>query len=79
MTVRERLACIAQEEAETIARAYLEGLEALDAEGRPDHAVRLRAAAGFLAEAFGEPPQAIRHETEPNVKVLYETSWFQPS
>jgi hypothetical protein len=78
MTVRERLAKIAQDEAETIARAYLEALEALDADGNPDHAVRLRAAAGFLAEAFGKPSQAIRHETEPNAKIVYETAWYRP-
>jgi len=76
MTVRERLARIAQDEAESIARAYLEALQALDADGNPDHAVRLRAAAGFLAEAFGKPPQAIRHEAEPNVRVVYESAVF---
>ena len=54
--------------------AYLEALDALDDDGNPDHATRLRAATALAAEAFGKPQQAIRHETEPQVKIVYESA-----
>ena len=65
LTVRGRLARIAEEEAHSIAGVFLEAMRAEDEHGRPDHPARVRAATAFLAEGFGRPVQAMRDETEP--------------
>ena len=74
LTVRGRLARIAEEEAHSIAGVFLEAMRAEDEQGRPDHAARVRAATAFLAEAFGRPVQAVRDETERPVEVVYSST-----
>ncbi|HVN60609.1 MAG TPA: hypothetical protein VMT59_05065 [Gaiellaceae bacterium] len=49
--LRERVG----EQAERIWAVFDEALRAVDADGRPDHALRLRAAWALLAEVYGPP------------------------
>ena len=49
--LRERVG----EQAERIWAVFDEALRATDADGRPDHALRLRAAWALLAEVYGPP------------------------
>ena len=63
-TVRERLAEIAQDEAERIPSVYLEAMEAADERGNPDHRARVRAADALLGQAFGRPPLSIEVEQQ---------------
>ena len=73
MTVRQRLARIAEHEAHRIAAAYLDALDALDAHGRPDHVARLRAASALLAEAFGRPAQSVTVvDDQPDIVFITE-------
>jgi hypothetical protein len=59
-TVRERLAEIAQDEAERIVAVYREAMEALDGGGNPDHRRRVRAATAFLARRSAGNPFRFR-------------------
>ena len=52
--LRERVG----EQAERIWAVFDEALRATDADGRPDHALRLRAAWALLAEVYGPPAEA---------------------
>ena len=69
-TVRQRLAEIAEDEAERIAAVYLEAMEAADEGGNPDHRARVRAADCFLAQAFGRPPLSIEVEKQSEEEVI---------
>jgi hypothetical protein len=69
-TVRERLAEIAEAKAERIAAVYLEGMEAVDERGNPDHRSRVRAADAFLAQAFGRPPLSIEVEKQDEETII---------
>ena len=51
--LRERVG----EQAERIWAVFDDALRATDAEGRPDHALRLRAAWALLAEVYGPPAE----------------------
>jgi hypothetical protein len=53
-TVRERLAEIAQDEAERIAAVYLEAMEAADGDGNPDHRARVRVADRIVNRERGQ-------------------------
>jgi hypothetical protein len=53
--VRDLLRTRAGEQAERIWAVFDEALRATDAHGRPDHALRLRAAEALLAEVYGPP------------------------
>ena len=68
-TVRERLAEIAQVEAERIATVYLEAMEA-DRDVNPDDRSRVRAADAFLAQAFGRPPLSIEVDKETEETII---------
>jgi hypothetical protein len=52
--LRERVG----EQAERIWAVFDDALRATDADGRPDHALRLRAAWALLAEVYGPPAEA---------------------
>lgn len=52
--LRERVG----EQAERIWAVFDDALSATDADGRPDHALRLRAAWALLAEVYGPPAEA---------------------
>ncbi len=52
--LRERVG----EQAERIWAVFDDALRATDADGRPDHALRLRAAWALLAEVYGPPADA---------------------
>jgi hypothetical protein len=69
-TVRERLAEIAEDEAERIADVYLEAIEATDGDGNPDHRARVRAADAFLAQAFGGPRLSIEVERQSEETII---------
>ena len=55
--VRDILRSRAGEQAERIWAVFDEALEATDADGRPDHELRIRAARALLAEIYGPPGQ----------------------
>jgi hypothetical protein len=78
MTVRQRLARIAEAEADRIAGVYLAALEAVDDKGNPDHAARVKAASSFLAEALGKRSQALHvDQGEPEV-IIFESAAIPP-
>ena len=54
--LRERVG----EQAERIWAVFEDALRATRADGRPDHALRLRAAAALLAEVYGPPSEPSR-------------------
>ena len=56
--VRDILRSRAGEQAERIWAVFEEALQATDADGRPDHELRIRAARALLAEIYGPPGQA---------------------
>jgi len=55
--VRDILRSRAGEQAERIWSVFDEALEATDADGRPDHELRIRAARALLAGLYGPPGQ----------------------
>lgn len=59
---------IALDEADRIARVYLEAMDAVGSSGDRDHAAGIRAASAFLAEAFGRPALAFSDETNQPTK-----------
>jgi hypothetical protein len=54
-SVRERIAERLEAEADKIAKVYLDAMQATDADGVPEHRVRLMGADSGLAQAYGKP------------------------
>lgn len=65
----ERLRKACRKVTEKAVRAWIEALEAQDAEGAPDHEVRIKAAAHLMDRGYGRPAQAITGEDGGAVKV----------
>jgi hypothetical protein len=52
---------------------YWDALEAVTADGRPDHRTRLEASNSYMAQIYGKPQQNIQAKHEVTIQVVNRT------